>query len=364
MNKEQTTVKSKLFKLREWLTISDAARHLSIMFGEEVNEADVLRLALDDHLTLSVNFVNQADGRLGKVIPYEKIEWRESFFERQCAVKKAELMGDTPEGKEAMRLAIETPSTSFPMCLHLGGERFFSPDKKVSSIDGIWNLSMVGSERLDIEHQYQMLTNGPEVTLTCLEGAFVERKDLVCELQTDFEDNEYQKGSLAQLEEIKANIIIKKLNKKKAKKLLDQHKKDRKEYLEDRKQRDRSDNYFPAGGLPKDSVLVVRTQAIMDLQRELLDDETSFTESSITPSLDPTHPFHAKELKIALEAWTELYETNPPPHTPPGGHKKYITNWLEENYPIIEYPQMGIRARGRLSTVINPNSKGGASPIK
>lgn len=31
--------------LKEWLTVADAARHLSIVFGEDVTEADVLRLA-------------------------------------------------------------------------------------------------------------------------------------------------------------------------------------------------------------------------------------------------------------------------------------------------------------------------------
>ena len=30
----------KLFNLKEWLTVADAARHLSIVFGEDVTEAD------------------------------------------------------------------------------------------------------------------------------------------------------------------------------------------------------------------------------------------------------------------------------------------------------------------------------------
>ncbi|MHB9100341.1 MAG: hypothetical protein ACYC2E_02320 [Sulfuricella sp.] len=46
----------KLDKLKKWLTIVDAARYLSIAFDEDVSEADVLRLALDGHLKLSVNF--------------------------------------------------------------------------------------------------------------------------------------------------------------------------------------------------------------------------------------------------------------------------------------------------------------------
>ena len=55
-----------LYKLREWLTVPDAAAHLSIVFGEEVTEADVMRLGLDGHLTLSISLVNLTDGLLGR----------------------------------------------------------------------------------------------------------------------------------------------------------------------------------------------------------------------------------------------------------------------------------------------------------
>jgi len=47
---------SKLFKFKEWLTIPDAAKHLSHFFGEKISEADVLRLGIDGHLKLSVHF--------------------------------------------------------------------------------------------------------------------------------------------------------------------------------------------------------------------------------------------------------------------------------------------------------------------
>jgi hypothetical protein len=57
----------KLLKLKEWLTVPDAARHLSILFGEDLSEADVLRLGLDGHLTLSVDFVNHAQAQCGKM---------------------------------------------------------------------------------------------------------------------------------------------------------------------------------------------------------------------------------------------------------------------------------------------------------
>ena len=38
----------KLLKLKQWLTVADAAHHLGILFGEDVSEADVLRLEGDD----------------------------------------------------------------------------------------------------------------------------------------------------------------------------------------------------------------------------------------------------------------------------------------------------------------------------
>ena len=47
----------KLLKLKDWVSVPDAARHLSIILDVIVSEADVLRFALDGRLTLSVYFV-------------------------------------------------------------------------------------------------------------------------------------------------------------------------------------------------------------------------------------------------------------------------------------------------------------------
>lgn len=71
-NGTRTLGKSKLFKLREWLTPPETAKYLSVVLGEEVAEADVLRLALDGHLTLSFHFLNPAEALAGYVIPYIK----------------------------------------------------------------------------------------------------------------------------------------------------------------------------------------------------------------------------------------------------------------------------------------------------
>ncbi|WP_238925038.1 hypothetical protein [Achromobacter insuavis] len=48
---------SKLFTLKQWVTLADAAKYLSVSFGEHVTEADVIQLALDSHLRLSLRLL-------------------------------------------------------------------------------------------------------------------------------------------------------------------------------------------------------------------------------------------------------------------------------------------------------------------
>jgi len=80
------------------------------------------------------------------------------------------------------------------------------------------------------------------------------------------------------------------------------------------------------------------------------------TESGL-PFMDEKHRFFSSELKIAVEAWMDLYEKNPPKKTPAGGHKKYIEGWLGE-----KCSKLTSRAKDRISTIINPNPKGGVPP--
>jgi hypothetical protein len=173
--------------------------------------------------------------------------------------------------------------------INLDGERFLNLDEEVISISGIWDLPLGGGEKLDVEHMYQGLTGGPEVTLETFDGAFVEREGgIMCMLQESMDENEFQSGSLAQLEKIKENIANNNIEEKKAEELLNQHKKNREKYLSARRKRNRSDDYYPAGGLPRDSVLVVRTQALIDLQ-ERLSQQESGKKMRLEPRLERTY---------------------------------------------------------------------------
>lgn len=256
---------SKLFKLKEWLTVPDAARHLSIAFGEEVSEAVVLRLALDERLKLSVNFVNHTRARRGKIVGYEDAEWRELPPEMTANIP------NLPEEYKGKPIPCMTS-------LDIGNERYLNLDEEVTTIKDIWDLPMIGGERLDIEHHYQQLTGGPAVTLQCLLGAFVEGKDgTLCQLQESFYDNEYQTGSKAQLRELEEHIANKNIDGSDVEKIVEQHKQERKIFLAKRNSRDNSDNYYPAGALPEDSVLVVRTSALRNFEQSINDSPEKVT---------------------------------------------------------------------------------------
>lgn len=155
---------SKLYKLREWLTLADAAQHLAISFGEKVVEADVLRLTLDGHLTLSINFVNHAKGRCGKLVPISQARF-------------------APLSSEKARKVAGT--RQLPQGILINNEQVLEPTpKEPVTIDGVWDLPMVGNERIDVERYYQELTGGPAVELLSLAGTFVNRADGVwCAVQ-------------------------------------------------------------------------------------------------------------------------------------------------------------------------------------
>lgn len=239
---------SKLFNLKEWLTVAEAARHLATLFGEEVTEADVLRLALDGRLRLSVNFVNHAIARHGKVIPLSEARTVPGLI--------------TKEGEEPYEVVL---------AMNLNDRDFLELEKTIENLMGVWDLPMIGGEHLDVEHAYQQRTGGPAVTLTNLEGAFVWRaNEGIYQLQESHDDNEYQAGSSAALDRLKQRIADKNIGAADSEALLTQHKEARKEFLEKRKANkdsgENSNNYYPAAGLPKDSVLVVRTAALREFQ--------------------------------------------------------------------------------------------------
>lgn len=126
---------SKLLKMKHWVTLPDAARHLSAMFDEAVDVADVLQLGLDGRLKLSVVFddpvkvqpkklVSEADARKALGLPEDA--GKREFGVRGCYMHDGMvLIDDGPRVKDC-----------------------FPPPP---SARGLFDLPMIGGEVLGVE---------------------------------------------------------------------------------------------------------------------------------------------------------------------------------------------------------------------
>ena len=247
---------SKLLKLKAWVTLDDAAKHLSIMFGEVVSKADVLRLALDRVLPLSIDLVNGATARAGHIVPIEKAK----FMMMPQDLKAAMKLGPNDEYKG--------PYMKFVLGVRLNTGKVIELEDEVLSLRGVYDLSMIGAEGLDVEHAYQALTLGPPVTLQGLDGAFLTDGDgTYFQLQESYDENEFQAGSAARGRMVEERILQEELHDEEAAELRAKHRSERAEFMKKEADKPRKERYFPAGGLPKDAVLVVRTHALMALQQ-------------------------------------------------------------------------------------------------
>ena len=245
----------KLFKLREWLTLDEAAAHISNVLGESATVADLYRFALDGYLTLSVDFVNHASARKGKWLKKEQVEFK--------------LIENDLFSGEKLDIPFSMPANCE---VRVSEDDWIFLEKPVVSINGVWDLPMVGAEQLDIEHNYQQLTSGLEVTLTTLDGVFVQQGDVVCQLQANFDNNEYQKGSKAQQKVMERFFSTNDVAEDEANELRAKYKEDREDYLKSRKNKPIEDNYYPAGGLgEQDFVLVIRTEEVTRFIQSLED---------------------------------------------------------------------------------------------
>ena len=255
---------SKLFKLKEWLTVPDAAKHLSIAFGEDVSEADVLRLALDKRLKLSVNFVNGTMAECGKVVPLMEalmlimpIDRSNSTIEEIMPryLNKVHITDELPvEDKKGL---LDKTLCFVPAGIAVEENKILQIERgNIHTLRGVFDLSMIGAEHLDIEHKYQILTDGVEVTDVAMEGAFVISPDGEWfKLLTHYDENPYSNS--------------------------DEQKKERA-----KKKWNDPDNYYPAGGLPDDTVLVVRTDALRKFEETINDTPTNMNKPLTTSERD------------------------------------------------------------------------------
>lgn len=248
---------SKLFPLKEWLTLEEAATHLSGVFGEPVEVADLLRFAISKHLKLSVNFVNHATAHIGRKVPFadavfigvqpvrppyelNTVRVQSGGADEQSPPKPTLDLSERNQIAFAETLQAQPNAVFFPRGDMLSWSDVMEYEDQLTTLKGIWDLPMLGGERLDVEHLLQQLTGGPDVELVCLDGALVVSQDGM----------KYAK-------------ILKCFSRNPGA--------DRKYPYDDPK------SYFPSG-LPNDAPMIVRTRALL----EFIADQQDASAKSLT----------------------------------------------------------------------------------
>ena len=201
----------KLLNLKQWVTVPEATCHLSLLLGEDVTEADLLRLAQDGHLTLSVHFVNGAECLRGPLVPIQAAKRNTQALDKD---------GQNP---------IEGESIGDDRVIECGTE-------EIRYLKGVWDLAMIGSERAEIESRYQVLTNGPAVMPDWRLSPILVSPDkgTYCQLVTRRTTDGSTGDNLTSTEPYYSRV-----------------------------------NYHGAQRLPTDAVLVLRTSALRDLEARM-----------------------------------------------------------------------------------------------
>jgi hypothetical protein len=208
---------NKLFELAKWVTVADAARYLSIAFGEDVAEADVLKLALDEHLKISVRFVNGVSARYCMPVKREDVE-------RQAI--------PSLDGKGVIKISKNDR-------VWADWRGIFLVYPSVTSLFGeVWDLPMTDGGRIDVTRRYQALTGGPDVTAVAPPGSILVESTEVTPLMLDGELIGVAKGSLFEIQSYSGDST-------------------------------HPDSFHPASELPNDSVLVVRTEALREFEKSI-----------------------------------------------------------------------------------------------
>jgi hypothetical protein len=226
---------SKLLKLKEWLTIPETARHLSSLFGEPVTDADVLRLGLDERIKLSVNFLHSTHARLAGLVPLH-----DALAQGICREIRPGVLvwgeSDIPTADTILDGGQHLPQES---AIRFDYDNFLRMENRVSTIIGVWDLPLIGAERVDVENRFHKLTGGPEVTVEHIDGAFIKDED----------------GSFAVLQE-------------------SYHSPEIERDLGDSpwyEPQDHPGNYFSVDRLPEQSILVIRAAELTRFQSSLLE---------------------------------------------------------------------------------------------
>jgi hypothetical protein len=171
---------SKLWSLKRWLPLAQAAQHIATLTDDlEVNVADILQLALEGEIKLSVVFTNGVLARFCTTVDPTTVKF-----------------SDVPsiDGQRTIRIFD-------------GGTIFHAPQGDVFQANGEvgwlevgepYDLVMLGGERADVQRHFWRLSGSTMEDTTNFHGTFVEHRlgHVYYQLMDKLTDTYYPLGNL------------------------------------------------------------------------------------------------------------------------------------------------------------------------
>lgn len=260
---------SKFYKLKEWVTVPDAAKRLSNVFEEEISEADVLQLVLSSKLQLSIYFPNETYAQ-----PWVEI----SFGAHWLIIEHDTLVSGEANPSFDGEEPIEKTESNYK------GEPFtvrYRRTRKdtmahmergdVVKIKGIWNLPMIHDEYQIISERHGSLIGS--LPIDTISSHFKKNYEgMVCisndkgeifEVITNYEyyrDNPYSLEDLVDYDELVKNGI----------------------------------EHVSVGKFPRDNFFVVRTNVLTEFEQQFM------AGSTVIDALPETTSRREQQIEIIL----------------------------------------------------------------
>lgn len=193
----------KLSQFKEWLSLTDAAKYLNIILGEEVSTADVLQLAIDGRLTLSIWLTTPIPAKAVTLTTLRSSLEKLNLANHESGAPLSDKL-------DLLRPISNTDNTDHWHAFGKSLEKYWSWRREnnlvenflqtgdriciaegVDDLRGLYDLPMIGGERLDVESELSLLLGGEECETTCISGCFLKSptNDCIYQIQTQNPDH-------------------------------------------------------------------------------------------------------------------------------------------------------------------------------
>lgn len=291
--------------LRAWFSLEEAAQQLSFSTGEIASTADILRLCLDGHLTLSIRFRSTASVRPGFRLPSEEVT---VVIENTVDMPELNPVNSRPCTGESVTVPGYTAGTAGHVMVSSEGcesDIGLIIEKNVVKVEGVLDLLLFSDGRHIVENQYDQFTGGAVVERDFVKGIYLEGDDgIIYQLQERFDEkvvNARHEAIALRLREEAEDSNMPSYEAWKYASRFD-------DYLQcyDHmwKKTATMQNYMPAGRLPKGAEFVIRAPAVNAMTANVFASPRAIADST------PIKPAYASSQANTSSISDDAYQTS------------------------------------------------------